>query len=59
MLATDLGANAVKAGLVTLFAVGLNAGTELNVEGGGRAGSEAGGCEVFRPGGGGYDMMNV
>ncbi len=30
-------------------------------DGGGRAGSEAGGCVVedLRPGGAGYDMMNV
>lgn len=56
--ATDRGAKAVKADLAPLF--DLN-GAGLTAEGGGRAGSEAGGCvaEDFRPGGAGYDMMNV
>jgi len=56
---TDRGAKAVKAGLTVLF--DLKAGAGLTDEGGGRAGSEAGGCVVedLRPGGAGYDMMNV
>lgn len=43
VFAIDRGANAVKADLGALLAAGLKAGVGLNVEGGGRAGSEAGG----------------
>jgi hypothetical protein len=49
----------VKAGLVTLLVAGLNAGAGLTADGGGRAGNEAGVWDELRPGGGGYDMMNV
>lgn len=57
--ATDRGAKAVNADFGPLF--GLKDGAGLTADGGGRAGSEAGGCAVedFRPGGAGYDMMNV
>ena len=57
--ATDRGAKAVNADFVPLL--GLKEGAGLTAEGGGRAGSEAGGCVVedLKPGGAGYDMMNV
>ena len=63
MAATDRGAKAVNVGFALLTLVGgLNAGVELVVAGGGRAGREAWvlnteGSES--PGGAGYDMMNV
>jgi hypothetical protein len=54
--ATDRGANAANAG----FVVALPA-VDAKDDGGGRAGSEAGGwaAEDLTPGGPGYDMMNV
>lgn len=59
--ATERGANAVKAGLDPVEFAGLKAGAGLTADGGGRGGREVGGCGVedLRPGGGGYDMMNV
>lgn len=43
LVATDRGANAVKAGLEEVVVAGLKAGAGLNVDCGGRGGNEAGG----------------
>ena len=57
--ATDRGANAVKAGLAELLDLKDDMG--FTADWGGRAGNDAGGWLVagLKPGGVGYDMMNV